>query len=160
MVGSTRMLISYDDRYSNEYIVKAIIEELSDPICYNNGVSLDKFRSYNGFDKYDNEGGTWWDDFEAMTFDNKDDYYQTAWDAGLLSKPGYTEVYDDMNDYFQGLFLGTGDFWGIFYFSETIRLKTVALVNDLSRVNPLWTLDYFNDLTNPYTGFDASDLVD
>ena len=67
MVGSTRMLISYDNYYGDfmPSIEMNIIEELSDLICYNNGISLDKFRSYNGFDKYDTEGGTWWDEYKA-----------------------------------------------------------------------------------------------
>jgi len=68
-----------------------------------------------------------------------------------LSKAGYTEVYDDMNDYFQGLFLETGEFWGVTYFSETVKNKAFALINELSKANPLWNYEFFYNLSNPYS---------
>jgi len=169
MVGSTRMLISYDDRYSNEYIVKAIIEELSDLICYNNGISLDKFRSYNGFDKYDTEGGTWLDEYKAMSFDNDYEVIKYYYSNGLLTNAGYTEVYDDMNDYFQGLVFNEAnpvfdpiygaDFWKIYLWSklydlnQTVMKKTDWLIQQLNSINPLWTFEFFFNLSCPYDDY-------
>ena len=156
--GSKRILISYDDDYSNEYLAKVIVAEISDTIINNNGLSLDKFRSYNGFDKYKHEGGTWLDDYRNMTFegDERSDY--VGGQMGLLTISGYDNENDDMNSYFRGLVLADYAFWDAFYFYERIRNKTMALIDELSRVNPLWTLEFFSELSNPYD-YNPADLL-
>ena len=149
---SQEIIIDYSDNLSEAEIIDAITEELSSAIIYNNKISLDTFRSYNKFDKYGRwEGGTWLDEYQSMIFDSDEDRNNCFFDAGLLSGAGYEEVDDDMSDYFQGLCLGIDNYWGFFHFYHTIRNKTFALIDELSRVNSLWTYEFFYNLSNPYS---------
>jgi hypothetical protein len=146
------MMVSYNGNETSEKLLSTYLSEISDLIFYHNGLSLDKFRSYNGFEKYDeelNDGEMSFSDYVATKgYTTRDEIKEEYYKNGLLSNIP-TEIYDDMNCYFCGLFLGETNFWDKYQNYELIQNKTNEIVNQLNSINPNWTMDFFQKLSNP-----------